>query len=796
MALTTDEVQAVEFDNVPQELKEIDSWVLWAAVEKGNGFTKVPLTKNGEYASSTNSSTWITFKEAQAAYENGIGSGIGIVLNREHDLYVLDIDGTTDHEYYERFKHATYCETSPSGNGIHVYMLGDKPKKHKKDGINDKSLELFSDVRFITVTGHICSEVEHVAELNSHIDHLIKNEFAPDEDSLSVNLAEPLKIDTPQHNLSQHEVIQAMSKSRFKDDIAALMQGDISQYDYDHSRADWALISHLAYWTARNEKMMWDIFTESGLYDTGRGKRRTTAQYDTYVQETIRKAVLTKQKVYEPQSAGDYSIKINELPQGDKLKKALTERRFKELAALEKTWEEQGKNGRKPSTISTIRCAVVLQDYVKFILFDLEENTKLSMYMADEGIYTQNTTLIQRVISWLEPRHNKSKADEVIYHIKNMAEVKEKTNSRYLIPVNNGVFNLQTKKLEKFTPDYVFTTKVHTNYYENPVLPEIDGWNVEKWIEEIACYDIETVRLLWQVINDSLNGNYTRKKAIFLVGTGNNGKGTYQELLTNLIGFKNIATLKANEFEERFRISVLEGKTAVIGDDVPPKVYIDDSSTLKSVITGDNVSVEQKGQPIYNTSFKCTVIQSTNDMPKFRDKTAGVLRRFIIVPFRANFEVQTENFDIKEDYIKRAEVLEYVLHKAINMDFETFDIPKVSLEALDEFKQDNDPVYEFKTGVFDEWNIPEVPKNLVYAYYRQFCEDNGYNALSVRKFHNEFKAHLSENWQNDTQAKFTENKLQKYVSLSELKDRNKIDWQYPDPRKPYKTYKNDLVQIV
>ncbi|MDN8849082.1 nucleoside triphosphatase, partial [Staphylococcus aureus] len=73
-----------------------------------------------------------------------------------------------------------------------------------------------------------------------------------------------------------------------------------------------------------------------------------------------------------------------------------------------------------------------------------EENTKLAMYQFDEGIYTQNTTIIKRVISYLEPKHNSNKADEVIYHLTNMVDIKEKTNSPYLIPVKNGVFNRKT----------------------------------------------------------------------------------------------------------------------------------------------------------------------------------------------------------------------------------------------------------------------------------------------------------------------------------------------------------------
>ena len=202
----------------------------------------------------------------------------------------------------------------------------------------------------------------------------------------------------------------------------------------------------------------------------------------------------------------------------------------------------------------------------------------------------------------------------------------------------------------------------------------------------------------------------------------------------NLIGMKNIATLKVNEFDERFRLSVLEGKTAVIGDDVPANVYIDDSSNFNSVVTGDMVSVEFKNKPIYNTVFRCSVIQSTNGMPKFKNKTNGTIRRIVIVPFQADFNGKTENFKIKDEYIKDERVLQFVLYRAINMDFETFDIPKVSLQELEVFKQDNDPVLDFKLSIFDEWGIQEVPKYIVYGFYKSFVWTTGINIWQIDNF--------------------------------------------------------------
>lgn len=472
------------------------------------------------------------------------------------------------------------------------------------------------------------------------------------------------------------------------------------------------------------------------------------------------------------------------------LQDRLRERRKEELEKLAEEqleeWKKNGSFGRRPKTPTTLSpamCASILPEYVNFALFDSEENTRLAMYQPDEGVYTRNTTVIKRVISWLEPKLNNAKAEDVIYYLTNKAEIREETESRHLIPVQNGVFNLETKQLEPFTPDYVFTTKISTSYDPEITNPVIDGWDVESWLNSIACGDQEIIHLLWQVINDSLNGNFTRRKAIFLVGDGNNGKGTFQELIINLIGVHNIASLKVNEFDQQFRLSALEGKTAVIGDDVPANVYIDDSSNFNSVVTGDRVQVEFKHKPLYTTAFKCSVIQSTNGMPKFRNKTNGTIRRIIIVPFNADFNGSTENFKIKDEYVCDERVLQYVLRKAIHMDFDRFKIPEASKRELEVFKQDNDPILDFKLSVFDEWEIDEVPMYVVYGFYKRFCNENGYKYASDRHFHKQFRSHLADAWE-DSRKRFH------YMELKEpLGDLDELYIGFPDQTKQQRTYK-------
>lgn len=414
---------------------------------------------------------------------------------------------------------------------------------------------------------------------------------------------------------------------------------------------------------------------------------------------------------------------------GQTKKSLLTEEEQEKLAT--------GDKSVKLPKLPKLTVAGIFKKHFDVCMFDSEETSRLAVYIPMEGIYTQNYGLIKKIISYIEPSLTENQADTVIYYIRNRADVKQPIRSRYLIPVSNGIFNLKKHELMPFSPEYVFTTKIATNYVDNPIPPNINGWTIDGWLNELACNDQQIVNLLWQVINDACNGNYTRRKAIFLVGNiaGNNGKGTFQELITNLVGPENVGHLKVTQFDKRFSLANLVGKSVCIGDDTPANVFIKDSSNFNSVVTGDHVMIEHKGKDSYSLQLTCAVIQSCNGMPNFHNK-GGTMRRILIVPFNAHFgdSKKSDNWNIKDDYIERQDVLEYVLYRALQLDFEKFSEPDASSKALQEFEIDNDPIISFKKEFFDSNSIERIPTYYLYGFYTKYCTKNHYTALSSGKF--------------------------------------------------------------
>ena len=386
----------------------------------------------------------------------------------------------------------------------------------------------------------------------------------------------------------------------------------------------------------------------------------------------------------------------------------------------------------KEKKMDVFECASWLMQHHTFKVLGMGDNARLAMYLPDEGIYSMERTPIERLIIDLGD-YTKRQRVEIIDVIRiKVPEVEPETHPD-LIPVANGIYNRKKHTLEPFSDKYVFLSKVTTKWMQNPEKP---SWDVDEWLDTIANHDNDVITLLWQVIAECLNGNYTRGKFFMIVGSGNNGKGTFQDLLKHLIGMKNISTLKMEQVGERFSPSLLVGKTLNIGDDVSAST-LPNVQNLLSIMTGESIMVEEKGRQGYSVTLTTGMLFSANKVPKASNKTNGLYRRMCIIPFLADFNGKVEDTSIKSEKIKRSDVLEYVLHKALEMDFDKFIEPAITLQYKLEYMKDNDTIFEFYS---DEWatspmsELDRIPTKYVYHRYEDFCTDGGNKPDTMRAF--------------------------------------------------------------
>lgn len=388
---------------------------------------------------------------------------------------------------------------------------------------------------------------------------------------------------------------------------------------------------------------------------------------------------------------------------------------------------------RIPTRLDFEDVAVILLSLFTFVNIqktERKEDTILAVYDEKEGTYSTNKKRMYEIIDRIAEGYKNRDKQDVLDKIELSVPTVEPTKERHLYAVGNGIYNRKTKTLEPFDPKYVFETKIPVQYKPNPVNPVItapDGykWDVESWLADIASNDDEVIELLWQVIADCLQPNHSRHKSIwFYSEKGNNGKGTVGQLIKNLLGKGNYSSLSVDDFKHEFLKETLLGVAANISDENDVDIYIDSVKDYKASVTGDDININRKFEKPIRIQFFGTNIQMMNGLPKTKDKSDSFYRRIILVPFLKSFTNNGERKYIKDDYIGRQEVLEYVLHKAINMDFDEYIVPKVSSELLAEYKESNNPVLEFWNDVKDEFVWDLLPTTFLFDLFTKWEERN------------------------------------------------------------------------
>lgn len=391
----------------------------------------------------------------------------------------------------------------------------------------------------------------------------------------------------------------------------------------------------------------------------------------------------------------------------------------------------------------------------------------LAIYQTDgpdEGIYVTSDEVFRNLARSYNYKMTKWEFSEFMLTLRDMVPRKYRCLKPNLIAVNNGIFDYDTKQLLPFTPGLVFMAKSKVDYVDNPVNPVIHNpndntdWDVESWMSELSD-DPEVVELLWQILGAIIRPNVPWGKAAwFYSESGNNGKGTLCELMRQLCGKNSYASISLADMGKDFMLEPLIQATAIIVDENDVGTYIDKAANLKAIVTGDTIQMNRKFKMPIAYQFKGFMVQCLNEMPRIRDKSDSFYRRQLFIPFTKCF-TGVERKYIKQDYLQRPEVLEYVLHRVLNMDCYELSIPKVCKDALNEYKEFNDPVRQFMSEIMSQlvWDL--VPFPFLYDLYRAWYAKNGGGKGEVKgylTFKKEFLALLKEypEWFCDDPGKY------------------------------------------
>lgn len=365
-------------------------------------------------------------------------------------------------------------------------------------------------------------------------------------------------------------------------------------------------------------------------------------------------------------------------------------------------------------------------EFAKY-LRDNEHVIKINdvLHVYKEGIYLDDITEIESVMIKHIPQLNKGKRGEVMAYLNIICEEKELSDCTY-ITIVNGLYDLSTGKQLEYNPNYIVKNKLPYSYNQSAYDKTVDDA-----LNKICINNLQLRSLLEEVIGYQLLRRNELGKFFILTGGGSNGKSTFLIMIKKFLGPGNFSSLALEEIGQRFKTAEMYGKLSNIGDDISNQ-YISDNAILKKLITGETVNVERKGQDPFEFNNYAKLIFSANDIPRINDTSDGLMRRLVIVPFKAKFKSSDEDFDpFIIDKLLTNNAMEYLLNLGIeglrrvlrNNGFT--EVPEV-VEAISEYEKINNPMIMF----VNENNVLNQSTNEVYLRYSTWCQQNGLKSLS------------------------------------------------------------------
>jgi predicted P-loop ATPase len=285
-----------------ENLQDFKSWCVWmlSDAQSGSKPRKVPINpRTGRPASTNDPSTFGTFAEASRRFDQGGYNGLGVLMSSGSGLTCIDIDFCLDvfgvpndiaNHALQLFK--GYNEVSQSGRGLHFFIRAKKPAGCKtKITHNGQSVEIYSehDKRFLCVTGNRFGGQEQAPILveQDALDQFLKfyGFYSTDTGVVTNGIAsQEVVVSDGDAEHSDAEIMKLLKVNNKRGKISRLLKGDIADYDCDHSAADLALCSEIAYYTKDPEQLR-RVFESSKLAD------REKWQRNDYRDRTISKAL-------------------------------------------------------------------------------------------------------------------------------------------------------------------------------------------------------------------------------------------------------------------------------------------------------------------------------------------------------------------------------------------------------------------------------------------------------------------------------------------------------------------------
>lgn len=272
------------------------------------------------------------------------------------------------------------------------------------------------------------------------------------------------------------------------------------------------------------------------------------------------------------------------------------------------------------------------------------------------------------------------------------------------------------------------------------------GGGMDIWqdaLETFFCGDNELIDYVQEIAGLSAIGKVCVEGLIIAYGEGRNGKSTFWNTLSRVMGTYS-GNMSADTLTVGCKRNVkpelaeAKGKRIIIAAELEEGMRLN-TSNVKQLCSTDEIYAEKKYKDPFSFVPSHTLVLYTNHLPKVGAIDAGTWRRLIVIPFNAKIEGSSDIKNYADYLFNKAggAILKWIMTGAKRVIEKDYHIvkPAVVDSAIQKYKDNNDWLSQFLDECCEIDSSYSAKSGDVYNAYRSYCMQVGDYIRSTTDFY-------------------------------------------------------------
>jgi putative DNA primase/helicase len=384
-------------------------------------------------------------------------------------------------------------------------------------------------------------------------------------------------------------------------------------------------------------------------------------------------------------------------------------------------------------------------------------------YLFNEGIWREEDK--ENTMAWIGKEYTKAYTEPALKKDKSemLSMIQDDTYNQYrkqikylsqkrdkkTVNTKEGVLSLKDYNVKSYEKEDFAFHKLPFNYIEKPKCPTMQkflttsmGWDWnEKKNEAILTKDtiedyIKIMQFIQEWMGYSLVPGNPMEKCLIMHGSGRNGKGKLQEIWKYIVGAHNVSSVDIKGINDGTVIFQTKNRLINFSYDLEDGQQLD-TGVIKSAISGETMTVNEKYKPQYEMDFTAKLIIACNNLPFIKDTGFAIRERIHFLPFTKEFSEEERDIYLGEKLKAEAEdIFSWAINGLRRLQGRGhFDVPERCKKANRSYMKDNDSISNW----IDEDHIVETTskckRSEVWKAYRYYCRESNFKPVGKIKFY-------------------------------------------------------------